>query len=208
MQHRLEQHFLLAGVHRAVGVDDGAQSIAPAAHALELGHHPALLFQNKLDGALEHERPIVGAVVFHGQISRLERQRRRVRLGGVAPALLGAQGAAGTVEQAHNGNVGREMIARTMKEQQVEQIGERRIAHGEHPRCAHEEQRRQRHNKAMVAALALEGAGAPIDERAEQLEPLDPGRSILGNRLDAGHQPGVEHLNESRGDCFVAVLLY
>ena len=95
-----------------------------------------------------------------------------------------------------------------MKEQQVEQIGERRIAHGEHPRCAHEEQRRQRHNKAMVAALALEGAGAPIDERAEQLEPLDPGRSILGNRLDAGHQPGVEHLNESRGDCFVAVLLY
>ena len=208
MQHRLEQHFLLAGVHRTVGVDDGAQPIASPAHALEFGHHPALLFQNKLDGTFEHERPIVGAVVFHGQIPRLERQRRRVRLGGVAPALLGAQGAVGTVEQAHNGNMGREMVARAMKEQQVQQVGERGIAHREHTRCAHEEQSRQRHNKAMVAALALEGAGVPIDERAEQLESLDSSGNVLGNRLDAGHQPGVEHLNESGGDRLIAVLLY
>ena len=87
VQHGLKQHLFLSGVHRAVGVDNGAQPVASPAHALELGHHPALLFQNKLDSALEHERPVVGAVVFHGQISRLERQRRRVRLGGVAPAL-------------------------------------------------------------------------------------------------------------------------
>ena len=38
-----DRHFLLAGVHRAVGVDDGAQPIASPAHALEFGHHPALL---------------------------------------------------------------------------------------------------------------------------------------------------------------------
>lgn len=95
-----------------------------------------------------------------------------------------------------------------MKEQQVQQVGERGIAHREHTRCAHEEQSRQRHNKAMVAALALEGAGVPIDERAEQLESLDSSGNVLGNRLDAGHQPGVEHLNESGGDRLVAVFLY
>lgn len=95
-----------------------------------------------------------------------------------------------------------------MKEQQVQQVGERGIAHREHTRCAHEEQSRQRTIRRWSPHWPLRGPVSPIDERAEQLESLDSSGNVLGNRLDAGHQPGVEHLNESGGDRLIAVLLY